>query len=405
MHSYSCPANLLRGLVFADGPETCMQDGLLNMLAAPHTQSAPDIALLAQCPAAAVGEFGGTVSSADCEQKNDKLQAAIPWADPSQRNVQQPAMPQSLHDVPTSALPAPGQQFCRFRQSTAAADFALWQTDGGQESSSGSVPVSHSQQCSNSLTTRQSSSSRTPAEDSCAKEFSLSDRNALLRQPQEQSIPDSAWYTDAASPTSQSSFASGKTSMAINHTLLNDLFPQPKASLHTPDTQPAFNQPGSLASRNASAQQSISPNSAPLFAGDIVPRDADAKLEQLLAIFCDLPKRVIANALQQAAYDVGLASHQLQVWLGWECHAKDDGDSPDAVATSAAAAAAESLPPEPEPPVQAQKCSLMGISQAVQVSRLDHNSPLHTLNCSTCHDIATRKTAAMCDHIGVICWH
>ena len=372
--------------MFADEPETCMQDGLLNMLAAPHTQSAPDIALLAQCPAAAVGEFGGTVSSADCAQKSDKLQAAIPWADPSQRNVQQPAMPQSLHDLPTSALPAPGQQFCRFRQTTAAADFALWQTDGGQESSSGSVPVSHFQQYSNSLTTRHSSSSRTPAEDSCAKGSSLSDRNALLRQPHEQFTPDLAWHTDAASPTSQSSFASGKTSMAITDTLLNDLFPQPRASLHTPDMQPALNQPGSLASRNASAQQSISPNSAPLFAGDIVPRDADAKLEQLLAIFCDLPKRVIANALQQAAYDVGLASHQLQVWLGWECHAKDDGgsDSSDAVAPSAAAAtaAAESLSPEPEPPVQAQKCALMGISQSVQVSCLDHNSLLHTSNCS-----------------------
>ena len=349
-----------------------MQDGPLNMLAAPRDQTAPDSALLAQCPAAAAREFFGTVSSADCEQNNDTFQAAIPCTDLLQKNMQQPAMPQILHGLPASAFPAPGQQSCSFWQSTAAADFALWQTDGVQESYSGSVPVSNSQQCSNCLNTRQLLSSRTPAEDSGAKAFSLSDRNALLRQPQEQFFPDSAWNTDAASPTSQSSFTSGNTSMAIANTLLNDLFPHPRASLHTPDMQPALNQPGLLASRNASTQQSISPNSAPLFAGEIVHRDADAKLDQLLAIFCDLPERDIANALQQAAYDVGVASYHLQVWLGWECHAKDDGGP-----SAAAAAAAENLPPEPEPPVQAQGF-LMGESQSVQVSCLDHNSPLHT---------------------------
>ncbi len=320
MHSYSCPANLLRWLVFADEPETCMQDGPLNMLAAPYDQSAPDSALLAQCPAAAAGELLSTVSSADCEQKNDTLQSAIPCADPSQKNVQQPAMPQTVHGLPASAFPAPDQQSCRFLQSTAAADFALCQTDGGQKSYSGSVPVSHSQQCSKSLNTRQSSSSGTPAEDSCAKAFSLSDWNPLLRQPQEQFIPDSAWHTDAASPISQSSFTSGKTSLAIADTLLSDLFPQPRASLHSPDMQPALIQPGSLASRNASTQQSAFSNSAPLFAGETVPGDADAKLDQLLAIFCDLPERVIANALQQAAYDVGVASYQLQVaGVGMSC--------------------------------------------------------------------------------------
>jgi len=206
----------------------------------------------------------------------------------------------------------------------------------------------------------------------------------------------------------QSSFTSGKISMAIADTLLDDLFPQPRASLHTLDTQPALSQPGSLASRTASTQQSTSLTAAPLFTGTTVPRDAYANLNQLLAIYCDLPERIIAKALQQAAYDVGAASYQLQVWLGWECHAKDDGgrNCSDAVASSAAAAAAaESLPPEPEPPVQAQNCSLLDDTQTVQVSCLSHNSPLHTLNVLSCHDSAAGNTVAMCDLIGNVDWH
>ncbi len=340
------------------------------MLAAPYDQSAQDRASLAQCPAAAAGEFFSTVSCADCQQKNDILQSAIPWADPSRKNMQQPAMPQSLHGLAASAFSAPDQQSRSILQSTAAADVALWQTGGVQESDSDSIPVFHSQQSFNFLNTRQLSSRRTPAEDLFAKAFSLSDWDPQLPQPQEQFFPDSAWHTDAASPTSQRSLTSGKTSMGIADTFLNDLLPQPTASAHTPDMQPALNQPGSLASRTANTQQSTFPSSAPLLAGETVPRDADAKLEQLLAIFCDVPERVVTNALQQAAYDVGAASYQLQVLLGWECHAKNDGGP-------SAAAAAESLPLEPEPPVQAQGF-LTGESQSEQVSCHDHNSPLHT---------------------------
>ena len=185
--------------------------------------------------------------------------------------------------------------------------------------------------------------------------------------------------------------------MAISDTLFNDLFPQPRASLHTPDMQPALNQPGSLAFRTASTQQSISPSSAPLLGGETVPRDADAKSEQLRAIFCDLPESVIANALQQAAYDVGVASYHLQVLLGWESHAEDDGGP-------SAAAAAESLPLKSEPQVQAQGF-LMGESQSEQVSCLSHNSPLHTCNLLPCHDIAAAKLAAVSDPVDSVCWH
>ncbi|KAL0028987.1 hypothetical protein WJX77_009941 [Trebouxia sp. C0004] len=306
-----------------------MQDGPLNMLAVPYGQSAPDSTLLAQSSATAAGELFSTVSSAECKQENDTIQSAIACADPVWKKVQQPAVPQSLHGLPASAFSASDQQSCISLQSTAAADFAHWQKSGVPESHSVSALSTHSQQCSQSLNTRQSPSSRTSAEDSCA--FSLFDRNALLRQPQEQFIPDSAWHTDAASPTCQSSFSSGKISMALADTLLEDLFPQPRASLRTPDMQPALSHPGSLAYMTASTQQSISPTSTPLV---------------------------------QAAYDVGVASYQLQVWSGWERHAKDDDDknSSDAVAPSAA----ESLRPEPEPPVQAQKCCLLGDSQNVQ---------------------------------------
>ncbi|DBA67926.1 TPA: hypothetical protein ACH3X2_014129 [Trebouxia sp. C0005] len=351
-----------------------MQDRPLNMLAAPYDQSTPDNALLAQFPAAAAGELFSTVSIAECEEKSDTLQSAISCADPTQKNVQQLAMPQSLDDLPASAFPAPGQQSCKFLQTNAAADFVLWQKDAGQESYSGSVPVSHSQQCSSSLNiTRQPSSSGTPAEDSCAKAFSLSDWNPVLCQPQAQLIPDSAWHIDAAYLASQSSSTSGKTSLAIADALLNDLFPQPRASLHTPDMQPALFQPGSLASRNVITQQSISPNSAPLFTGESIPRDAYAKFNQLLAIFCDLPEGVIENALQQAAYDVGAASYQLQVWLGWECRAKDDGgrNASDAVAPSAAAAGSHPL--ESEPPLQAQQGALLAAdSETVQDASFKH---------------------------------
>ena len=390
--------------MFADEPETCMQDGPWNMLAAPNDRSTQDSALRAQCPAAAAGEFFSTVSGAGCEQKKDTLQSAIPCADPPKKNMQQPAMPQSLHGLSASTFPAPDQQSCSILKSAAAADFAFWQTERVRESYSGSIPVFHSQQSSNFLNTRQSSSRRTPAEDSFAKAFSLSDWDPLLPQLQEHSIPHSSWHTDAASPTYQSSLTSGKTSLAIADTLLNDLFPQPRATLHTPDMQPALNQPGSLASRNASTQQSTSLTFAPLFAGEPVPRDADAKLDQLLAIFCDLlrelsptPERVIANALQQAAYDVGAASYQLQVLLGWESPARDDGGP-------SAAAAAESLPLEPEPPVQAQGF-LMGESQSEQVSCLSHNSHLHTFNLLPCHDIAAGKLAAVSDPFDSVCWH
>jgi len=365
------------------------------MLAAPYDQSAQDSASFAQCPAAAAEEFFSTVSGADCKHKNDTLQSAIPCADPSWKNMQQPVLPQSLDGHFASAFPAPGQQSCSILQSTAAADCELWQTDGDPESNSGSIPVFHSQQSSNFLNTRRSSSSRKPAEDSFAKALSLSDWDTLLPQPQEQYVPDSAWHTDAASPTSESSFTPGKTSMAISDTLFNDLFPQPRASLHTPDMQPALNQPVSLASRNAITQQSSFPNSAPLFADETVPGDADAKLEQLRAIFCDLSERVVANALQQAAYDVGAASYQLQVWSGWEGHAMDDGGP---------SAAAESLPLEPEPPVQAQGF-LMDESKSVQVRYHDYNSAVHTFNFLPCHNIAAGKIAAMYDHTGIICWH
>ena len=315
--------------------------------------------------------------------------------------MQQPVLPQSLHGRFASSFPAPGQQSCSILQSTAAADCELWQTDGDPESKSGSIPVFHSQQsliASNFLNTRQSSSSRKPAEDSFAQAFSLSDWDPMLPQPREHFIPDSTWHTNAASQISQSSFTAGKTSLAIADTLLNDLFPQPRASLHTPDMQPALNQPVSLAFRNAITQQSNFPHSAPLVADEIVSGDADAKLDQLRAIFCDLSERVVANALQQAAYDVGVASYQLQVLLGWESHAKDDGGP------SAAAAAAESLPLEPEPPVQAQGF-LMGESQSEQVSCLSHNSHLHTFNLLPCHDIAAGKLAAVSDPFDSVCWH
>ena len=109
------------------------------------------------------------------------------------------------------------------------------------------------------------------------------------------------------------------------------------------------------------------------------------------------PERVIANALQQAAYDVGAASYQLQVLLGWESPARDDGGP-------SAAAAAESLTLEPEPPVQAQGF-LMGESQSEQVSCLSHNSHLHTFNLLPCHDIAAGKLAAVSDPFDSVCWH
>lgn len=101
------------------------------MLAAPNDQSPQDSALPAQCPAAAAGEFFSTVkvSSADCEQKNDTLQSAIPCADPSWKNMQQPAMPQNLQGLSASTFPAPDQQSCSILKSTAAADFAFWQTE------------------------------------------------------------------------------------------------------------------------------------------------------------------------------------------------------------------------------------------------------------------------------------
>lgn len=193
-----------------------------------------------------------------------------------------------------------------------------------------------------------------------AEVFSHSSRSAAV--PKEH-LPDASWHESKDPSSNSSSYATIQASMAL-----------PAASwerLHmtNPDDLSIQQDLCGLDQQPVTAQLSANPQTAPLFVGEDVPADVQTRLDKLKAPFCALPLSTLAEALQQAGFDVDVASNKCMALLGWDSSAADGGDSGPSD-TGMPSAATEDSPPEPESPVHAQECRSHRWydSQSVQVS-------------------------------------
>lgn len=217
-----------------------------------------------------------------------------------------------------------------------------------------------SNMCDAQAYSSQSADSSGPEGKLCAEVFSYSSRSAAV--PKEH-LPDASWHESEDPSTNSSSYAPIQASMAV-----------PAASwgrLHmtSPDDLSIQLDLCGLGQQPVSAQLSANPQTAPLFVGEDVPADVQTRLDKLKAPFCALPLSTLAKALQQAGFDVDVASNKCMALLGWDSSAADGGDSGPSDTGISSAATEDSLP-EPESPVHAQECRShrWHDSQSVQVS-------------------------------------